>query len=407
MTSLAERRLLRATVSQIFAEHCTAQSAALGAAAGWDAGLWRLLEAGGLTAVGIPERSGGSGGELADAAVVLIEAGRFAAAVPLAETLGCGLWLARLGITMPPGPLTLALWHSLVIEPRDGGYAVRGTLCRVPYGRVAGTVVAVCGDGSCLLLPPVSVLRPGANLAAEPRDDIQINIVVSGDVVRHVAEGFGIARTLMRLTRTLLLSGAAERALELTVSYVTEREQFGKALARQQAVQQHLARMAGEVALVRSTASAAVQACADHLDDLPAAWFAVTAAKAQASRAAGTIAAIAHQLHGAIGTTSEHRLRLTTTRLWSWRDEDGSESQLFAELGRYACAAGSGRLWPLLTGTMLGGIPARTAQVEKELNQLATEMIKEREKLAAAEAALDDCRKGVVIRGPGESALNA
>ena len=35
------------------------------------------------------------------------------------------------------------------------------------------------------------------------------------------------------------------------------------------------------------------------------------------------------------------------------------------------------------------------------------EMIKEREKRAAAEAALDDCRKGVVIRGPGESGLNA
>jgi hypothetical protein len=41
------------------------------------------------------------------------------------------------------------------------------------------------------------------------------------------------------------------------------------------------------------------------------------------------------------------------------------------------------------------------------LNQLAAEMIKEREKLAAAEAALDDCRKGVVIRGPGESGLRA
>jgi acyl-CoA dehydrogenase len=347
----AERQLLRATVSQIFAEHCTAQGAALGAAAGWDAGLWRLLETGGLTAVGIPERSGGSGGELADAAVVLTEAGRFAAAVPLAETLGCGLLLARLGIAMPPGPLTLALGHSLVIEPRDGGYAVRGTLFRVPYGRVAGPVVAVCGDGSCLLLPPGSVLRPGANLAAEPRDDIQVDIVVSGDVVRHAAGGFGIASTLMRLTRTLLLAGAAERALELTVAYVTEREQFGKALARQQAVQQQLARMAGEVALVRSAASAAVRACADQLDDLPAAWFAVTVAKAEASRAAGVIAAIAHQLHGAIGTTNEHRLRLTTTRLWSWRDEDGSESQLFAELGRYACAVAPGRLWPLLTGT--------------------------------------------------------
>jgi len=67
------------------------------------------------------------------------------------------------------------------------------------------------------------------------------------------------------------------------------------------------------------------------------------------------VAAIAHQLHGAIGTTEEHRLRLTTTRLWSWRDEDGTAAECFAELGRAALdAAGrpQGGLWPWLTGEL-------------------------------------------------------
>ena len=88
---------------------------------------------------------------------------------------------------------------------------------------------------------------------------------------------------------------------------------------------------------------------------------AVLAAKAQASHCAGIVAAIAHQLHGAIGTTEEHRLRLTTTRLWSWRDEAGSEAECFAELGAAALAAaapgaatgagpGGGGLWPWLSG---------------------------------------------------------
>src|SRR4029077_14011709 len=87
---------------------------------------------------------------------------------------------------------------------------------------------------------------------------------------------------------------------------------------------------------------------------------AVVAAKAQASSGAGVVAAIAHQLHGAIGTTEEHRLRLTTTRLWSWREEDGSEAECFAELGRAAlgaaaearagAGAGAGGLWPWLSG---------------------------------------------------------
>jgi hypothetical protein len=48
-----------------------------------------------------------------------------------------------------------------------------------------------------------------------------------------------------------------------------------------------------------------------------------------------------------------------------------------------------------------GQVDEPPAQVETELNQLAAEMIKEREKLAAAEAALNDCRKGAVIRKPG------
>ena len=101
--------------------------------------------------------------------------------------------------------------------------------------------------------------------------------------------------------------------------------------------------MAGEVALIGAATQAAVAAeerrrrCAAG-----SAVPAVVAAKAQASSGAGVVAAIAHQLHGAIGTTEEHRLRLTTTRLWSWRDEDGSEAECFAELGRAALGAAAG-----------------------------------------------------------------
>ncbi|HYV78595.1 MAG TPA: acyl-CoA dehydrogenase family protein, partial [Streptosporangiaceae bacterium] len=201
-------------------------------------------------------------------------------------------------------------------------------------------------------------------------------------------------RHLLRLFRSLLIAGAAQRALDLTVTYVQEREQFGRPLARFPTVQQELARMAGEVALIGAATQAAVAA------DLPGAGegvsavvaakgtaagglagagrpgpgegvSAVVAAKAQASSSAGVVAAIAHQLHGAIGTTEEHRLRLTTTRLWSWRDEDGSEAECCAELGRAALAtatatgaeagtgtgarAGAGGLWPWLSGSLGAG----------------------------------------------------
>jgi acyl-CoA dehydrogenase len=78
---------------------------------------------------------------------------------------------------------------------------------------------------------------------------------------------------------------------------------------------------------------------------------AVAAAKTVAGQAAGQVAMLAHQVHGAIGFTEEHPLRHSTTRLWAWRDEAGNEDEWSAGLGRRALDAGPGGLWPLITGT--------------------------------------------------------
>ena len=48
---------------------------------------------------------------------------------------------------------------------------------------------------------------------------------------------------------------------------------------------------------------------------------------------------IAHQLHGAIGVTIEHRLWLATMRARSWVDEFGTTSHYARRLGRMALAA--------------------------------------------------------------------
>ena len=209
------------------------------------------------------------------------------------------------------------------------------------------------------VLAPTGRGRHGRNLAGEPRDDVDLG---ADDEVHDIPAGTAdYARRLLRLFRSLLIAGAAPRALDLTVTYVKEREQFGRPLAKFPTVQQELARMAGEVALIGAATQAAVAAEGLAVPGGAAAGdatfaregvSAVLAAKAQASHCAGIVASIAHQLHGAIGTTEEHRLRLTTTRLWSWRDEDGSEAECFAELGRAALSAatGAGGLWPWLSG---------------------------------------------------------
>jgi acyl-CoA dehydrogenase len=362
----AEQELLRATVADLLAEHCTTERVAAASGDTWHAArwetLWRALEDTGLTLVGSPEEAGGSGGDLAAAADIAVAAGAAGAPVPLAETLAAGMVLARAGLEIPAGPLTLAV-------AADPDVALR----RVPYGRWATTVAvgarsggaASGGEWLAVAGRPARV-QDGRNLAGEPRDEVELGAEAG---FREVPAGTAdYARCLLRLFRSLLIAGAAQRALDLTVAYVNEREQFGRPLARFPVVQQEIARMAGEVALITAATQAAVAAgpgagTGPGAGAEPVAGAelgmaagdvvsAVLAAKAQASHGAGTVAAIAHQLHGAIGTTEEHRLRLTTTRLWSWRDEDGPAAECFAELGRAALAAAhrGGGLWPWLTG---------------------------------------------------------
>jgi alkylation response protein AidB-like acyl-CoA dehydrogenase len=68
--------------------------------------------------------------------------------------------------------------------------------------------------------------------------------------------------------------------------------------------------------------------------------FAIAIAKARRSEAAGTVAAICHQAHRALGFTQECPLDFTTRRLWSWRDEGGSETHWQAKrIGRSGLAA--------------------------------------------------------------------
>ena len=54
-------------------------------------------------------------------------------------------------------------------------------------------------------------------------------------------------------------------------------------------------------------------------------------------------------MHGAIGFTHEHKLHHLTRRLWSWRDEAGSELTWSQVLGVGLLAEGGDGLWPALT----------------------------------------------------------
>ena len=71
-------------------------------------------------------------------------------------------------------------------------------------------------------------------------------------------------------------------------------------------------------------------------------------AKIRSAEAAQEGAAIAHQVHGAIGFTKEHVLHRFTLRLLSWRDDFGNESHWAVELGNLVAARGANEFWPLV-----------------------------------------------------------
>ena len=324
-------------------------------AVGLDTGLWKTCEQTGLARMTLPEAAGGSGGTLADAAALLEAAGAHAARVPLAETDLLGGWLAHAaGCELPDGPL-VAVTGELVGDGGGTGIAagdtVSGTLARVPWGRAVSAVVVLAGSRVVVLAPTDLTVQEGANVAEEPRD----TLVASGVAPLAVGEApAGAAAELAlraALGRSLLLAGAARGALARSIGYAGERVQFGRPIAKFQAVQQQLAEAGSEVAAAAAPSAPPAPTAADRRFDHDPTAFAIAAAKSRCGASATSVARIAHQVHGAIGFTREHDLRLTTTRLWAWRDEDGNDSHWNGVVGARALDAGPDGLWPLVTGT--------------------------------------------------------
>ena len=323
----------------------------------WDAGLWSDLAEAGLTGVGLPEDAGGSGGELADAVAVVATLAAGAAAVPVAEQLlvaGPALLAAGVEHTAFDEPLSVA--DAVTAEARDDGdgpgrFLLTGTATEVPWAGVAGRVAVLAQapaglDGALLALVDVSGLDAtrSVNLAGEPRGSLVLDAAPATGAVLTPAQA-GQVRARYALARAVQLSAALQQVLSWTVQYAGERVQFGRPLGKFQAIQMELAEMAGEVTAVAALVDAAVQA----LDCGESAVLAAAAAKVRAGSAVEVVARLAHQVHGAIGFTQEHKLHHLTRRLWSWRDEAGTEAHWSRVLGAGVLAGGPDALWPALT----------------------------------------------------------
>jgi acyl-CoA dehydrogenase len=347
------RDLLREAAERLFEKHCGAEAMRRADGGEFPQALWRALAEAGYPAALVPESAGGPGLEVADALSLLVSAGRHALPAPLAETMLAGWLLQAAGIALPgAGPLAVApVREGDVLEAsRDGvRWRLQGRAQRVPWAAQAEAIVVLarCEGRNLVAIAAAGDCRiaGGHNLAGEPRDDVDFTDVHCA-AAAFAAPDAAALQAMGAVMRSAQMAGALQRILEVSVQYAGERVQFGRPIGRFQAVQQNLAVLAGQAAAATAAAEAGIEAAARELDS-PA----VAAAKIRAGEAAGIGAAIAHQVHGAIGFTQEHRLHYWTRRLWSWRDEFGNEARWAGRLGARIAAAGADRLWQGITAT--------------------------------------------------------
>ena len=338
------------SLARLSEEACTAELLEAAEQGVWPEAVWNGLEEIGLVLAALPEEAGGVGLALADLLYIVDRSAYHALPVPLVETYLAGRLLVRAGIDVPEGALTVApvQGERLSITEQDGAWSIQGTAHRMPWGDVCGHAVVVAEQAgqdvvALVRLTPELAVAHTRNLAGEARVDVAFAgaTVVDARALAGAREQLELDGALFRAVQ---MTGAMERALELSLLYANERVQFGRPIGKFQAVQQMLAVMAGHVAAAKAAADFAVHGCAQELSLFP-----VAIAKARTGEAAGLSAEIAHQVHGAMGITREHRLHFSTRRLWSWRDEFGAEVLWQRRLGTLVAEQGPDALWPMLT----------------------------------------------------------
>ncbi len=319
----------------------------------WKPPLWRALSDAGLPLAWVPEKLGGSGASLADGFGVLGIAGRFALAIPFAETLIAGWLLTCAELEAPNGAMTVAPCRpsDRIIFGKDA--TLSGRALGIPFAaEVQNLAVLAHGEADAavaLVSARDCTIGEGQNLAGDALNVVRFEHVKP---LRYapIPSGFDQAALMLigAATRSVQTAGALEAILSMAVSYANERVAFDRPIGKFQAVQHNLARLAGQTAaaLAVSASAADTIAQADYSDD--AAFLEVASAKIRCVEAATEGAAIAHQVLGAIGFTQEHSLHRFTLRMLGWRDDFGSESYWAAELGRQVAKRGAEEFWPMV-----------------------------------------------------------
>jgi alkylation response protein AidB-like acyl-CoA dehydrogenase len=287
------------------------------AGGGLDNDLWKAMIDQGWPGVAVDEDVGGLGLGWVEVAVLLEQTGAHLAAVPFLQQVvaldalqaadqasveGVRDVIERL---VSGDRIAVTPWRALSAERDGDGWSLRGSTEPVIFAPDADVVVVpALLDGS---REPSLFLVDAPMCARQPAMDLTRTL---GWLSFHGAPATrlgGAAAASRHLdsgatAHALELLGCASRAMDLTVQYAKEREQFGRPIGSFQAVKHRCADMLVDVEGMRSAAFyAAWTLAADDSDRSVAA----STAKAWCSDAAKRVMSSALQVHGGIGFTWE------------------------------------------------------------------------------------------------------
>ncbi|MGW2740887.1 acyl-CoA dehydrogenase family protein [Streptomyces sp. NPDC001450] len=370
----AEQDEIRRTLRELLHKRCGTEAlrAAFDSPAGYDPALWSALAGRlGLPGLALPEAYGGVGCSTAELALACEETGRTLAPSPLLATsvlaaplilalgteaqradllprLAAGTLTATLAVPGPALTTALALtggnggqWagggRAGGVQARQSGdgWRLYGQVDQVLDGHSAGLLVVAAHTGgyarsrTLLFLvagDAVGVVRARQTAldATRPQGRIQLRDVPAeslgpaGQDVLPALAGLGDTVAAVLAAEAV---GAADRALERTVEYVGQREQFGRAIGSFQAVKHRLADVYVGVQAARSAAYYAAWGTVRESEGAARSaslegWRRETGGRvgglalAQALEALRCAAGEAVQLHGGIGFTWEHEAHL-------------------------------------------------------------------------------------------------
>ena len=300
---------------ELLRDHCTQEALRAdedAAAPGFDRALWAKLAESGLLGVALPESAGGLGLTVLEASLLLNEAGKHTAPVPLLAHTISATSLARAGAPLDGLADGSRLIAPALVEPLGDEAAptttfadgrLSGTKTCVPSGLFADAflVSASTPEG------PKVFLVDKADVTVERQDTITYRpeaLVLldgaPGTLVGDLADVLQVATTLVAAHQL----GVAEEATRLTAEYTKTREQFGHPIAHFQAVGQRAADCFIDTLTIRLTVLQAAWLLAENLP----AEKEVAVAKYFASDAGQRIVRAAAHLHGGMGVSREYPL---------------------------------------------------------------------------------------------------